>query len=167
MDLNQINLGEIPEDGLHLEGELDASLFELDPADAQPTGPLAYRLDLLPSGDLLLVTGSVRAAFQRECVRCLEPFEEVIALDPYTADLEPEGNGTIHLTERLREDILLSLPAYPHCDTSSEGRKCPASDRFLAPPPEDEPAGETGSPPGAWDVLEDWKPRPPKDSSST
>lgn len=167
MDLNQLNPGEIPEDGLHLEGALDPALFELDPADARPTGPLEYRLDLLLSGDLLLVTGSLRAGFQRECVRCLEAFEEVITLDPYTADLEPGGNGMIHLTERLREDILLSLPAYPHCDSVSDGRKCPASDRFLAPDPEDEPAEEAGSPPGAWDVLEDWKPRPPKDSSST
>lgn len=167
MDLNQLILAEIPEDGLHLEGELDSSLFDIDPADAQPIGPLEYQLDLLPSGELLLVTGTVRTRFRRECVRCLEPFEEVISFDPYTAEIEAEGNGTIHLTERLREDILLALPAYPHCDSTGEGRECPASQRFLAPDPGDEPAEEPGSPPGVWDALGDWKPRPPKDSSST
>lgn len=167
MDLTQLSLGDIPENGLHLEGTLDPALFALNPEDATPGGPLEYRLDLLVSGDLLLVTGSLRAEFQRECVRCLDKFVEVILLDPYTADLSPEGNPTINLTERLREDILLTLPAYPHCDSSSEERECPASDRFLAPDPGDEPADETGSPPGAWDVLGDWQARPPKDSSST
>ena len=167
MDLKHLTLAEIPEDGLHLEGQLDGSLFDIDPGDAQPTGPLEYQLDLLPSGEVLLVTGSVRACFRRECVRCLEPFEEVISLDPYAADVETEGKGTIDLTERLREDILLALPAYPHCDSTGDGRECPASHRFLAPDPGDEPADESGSPPGAWDALGDWNPRPPKDSSST
>ena len=167
MDLHHLNLGEIPENGLHLEGSLDPALFELNPEDAVPTSPLEYRLDLLVSGDLVLVTGSLRSTFRRECVRCLEGFEEEISFDPYTADLSSEGGSTIDLTERLREDILLALPAYPHCESSHEGRECPATDRFLAPAPGDESSEEAGSPPGAWDILGDWKPRPPKDSSST
>ena len=163
MDLTHLELSEISEDGLHLEGSLPSLIFDIDPADALPLGPLDYRLDLLVSGDLVLVTGMIGARFQRECVRCLEKFEEPVELDPYTAEIEIEGGATINLTERLREDILLSLPAYPHCDTSSDGRKCPAAGRFESSDTSEEDEDDQPPPPGAWDTLKGWKPAPPND----
>lgn len=147
---------------MHIEGSLPAAIFDIDPADGYALTPLDYSLDLLVSGDAVIVTGRITTSFERECVRCLERFTQPIDLDPYSADIETEGSSTINLTERLREDILLSLPAYPHCDTSNDGRKCPAEGLFAESAPPDEDGPETSPPPGAWDVLENWKNLPPE-----
>jgi uncharacterized protein len=162
MDLSHIPFADIPEDGLQLSGSLPASIFGLGPDDPRPLGPLDYHLDLLPSGDLLLVTGRIAVPFDLECVRCLHHFPCTIAIDPYTAEIEPAAGNMIHLTDRLREDILLVLPAYPRCDQSNDGRECPVGDRFTSLPADDaDEDGDPSGPPheGAWDILEDWKPR--------
>jgi uncharacterized protein len=165
MDLTHIALGELAEGVLHLEGSLPPSIFDLPAGDARACGPLDYQLDLTASGDLVLATGSVAGEFELECVRCLEHFRQRVALDPYAAEIDPEGAATIDLTARLREDILLDLPAYPRCDQGISGRKCPVGDRFAAPA--DEPAAGTGDPdpdpaPGAWKALDGWDPSAPQ-----
>lgn len=163
MDLSAISLHDIPEDGFHLEGRLPANVFDLAANDVQATGPVEYRIDLVPSGGGIVATGRVSAEFEMECVRCLGRFHRRIELDPYEADIDPEGKNTINLTARLREDILLDLPAYPRCDQGTEPRQCPVGDRFAAPSPVEEGPGESGPPqaPGAWEALEDWEPREP------
>ena len=163
MDLTHLQIAEIPDDGMHIEGSLPPGIFDIDPADGKATTPMDYSLDLFVTGDAVVATGRISTSFERECVRCLGRFNQEITLDPYSADLETEGAATINLTERLREDILLSLPAYPHCDSSSDGRKCPAEGLFADSDSSDEDEPESSPPPGAWDVLEDWKQLPPKD----
>jgi len=163
MDLSAIPVHDIPADGLHLEGQLPKSIFDLAENDVQAAGPVEYSVDLVPGGDCIVATGRVAVEFELECARCLGRFRQRIELDPYEADIDPEGKHTINLTDRLREDILLDLPAYPRCDQGTEPRQCPVGDRFAAPSPVEEGPGESGPPqaPGAWEALEGWEPREP------
>ena len=163
MDLSHIALQDIPADGLHIEGRLPKDIFGLAETDARPVGHVDYALDLVPEGEIVLATGRISVEFELECGRCLERFRQIVELDPYAAEIDPEGRNMINLTERVREDILLDLPAYPRCENGTEPRQCPVGDRFSAPSTEEDGPGESGSgqAPGVWQALDDWEPQPP------
>jgi uncharacterized metal-binding protein YceD (DUF177 family) len=61
-----------------------------------------------------------------KCVRCLEPFRFDIEVPAFSIHQELTGPELIDLAPYVREDILLNLPAHPHCDREG-GRKCPAA----------------------------------------
>jgi len=58
------------------------------------------------------------------CVRCLEAFPFDIAVKDFAVHTELAGPEEVDLTPFMREDILLNLPPYPHCDREG-GRDCP------------------------------------------
>jgi len=62
------------------------------------------------------------------CVRCLEWFQLRIQLDGFATQIELQGKETADLTPYVREDILLALPPYPHCDWD-ETKECPGKQR--------------------------------------
>ena len=149
----------LPLEGKRLQGSLPPDFFALPDGDpVRPTGPIAYDLHALRDDDNLIVTGRLHAAFQFECVRCLQPFEFVADLDPYTVELPIENEQIIDLTESLREDILLTLPSYPRCEDSNvQPRECAAEglfDRDSAQEPEEAPPESTT---GVWDALDQLK----------
>lgn len=119
--LSQIPSGEI----LHLEGEEDSALLELDSADAEPIGPLYYSLDIGVSEGGLFATGYLFQEVRMTCVSCLEPFEKAIETDRFATQIELEGSESVDLTPEIREDILLLLPAHPRCDQGGD-KPCPA-----------------------------------------
>ena len=57
------------------------------------------------------------------CVACLERFEHEISVPAFALHTELHGPETIDITPFMREDILLNLPPYPHCDRDG-GRVC-------------------------------------------
>ena len=59
------------------------------------------------------------------CVRCLESFPFDIEVKDFAVHTELTGPEVVDLTPFMREDILLNLPPYPHCDREG-GRVCPA-----------------------------------------
>jgi uncharacterized metal-binding protein YceD (DUF177 family) len=120
----KIHLRQIPADGLHLEGEENCPIPQLDPAEARCTGPLRYSLDLGISEGALWVNGTLNQPVELRCVRCLEAFPFEIEVKDFTLHTELTGPEEIDLTPFLREDILLNLPPYPHCDREG-GRICP------------------------------------------
>jgi uncharacterized metal-binding protein YceD (DUF177 family) len=69
----------------------------------------------------------------------LERFAYPVNVDDFAIQVELTGAEEIDLTEAIREDILLALPAHPRCDWNGE-RACPGVRRQSAPPasePED------------------------------
>jgi uncharacterized metal-binding protein YceD (DUF177 family) len=62
-------------------------------------------------------------------VSCLEPFPYTIDVPAFAVHTELHGPETIDLTPFMREDILLNLPAHPHCDREGN-RVCKAAPRF-------------------------------------
>lgn len=146
----KVHLRQIPEgDTLHLEGEESAEPLGLEEAGAIPVSPLSYSLDVGLSGGGLFATGRLAVRVRMECVSCLEEFERDIVVDPFSLQMDLPGGELIDLTPLAREDIHLTLPAHPRCD-SNEGPKCPAS-REGVPGYDRQPAQKRAS---AWDALD-------------
>jgi uncharacterized metal-binding protein YceD (DUF177 family) len=120
----KIHLKRIPAEGLHLEGEEECPLTEVE--DLRCLGPLQYELDLGISEGALWANGSLAQPVELQCVSCLEPFSHTIAVPAFALHTELKGPETVDLTPFMREDLLLNLPAHPHCDRDG-GRVCQAS----------------------------------------
>lgn len=113
----KIHLRQIPDDGLHFEGEEDCPLSELDEAEGvQCAGPLRYNVDVGISEGALWASGSLAQPVELRCVVCLENFPFEIAVPIFALHQELHGPETIDLTPAMREDLLLNMPAHPHCD---------------------------------------------------
>ena len=120
-------------------------------------GPLHYSLDVgLSEGDLW-ATGTLALDVELECVRCLERFVYPVRIEDFALQMDLAGEETIDLTPLLREDILLALPSYPHCDWSGE-RICPVDLRAQENAGRLEQSEETGAAvPSAWQTLDQLK----------
>jgi uncharacterized metal-binding protein YceD (DUF177 family) len=121
----KIHLRQIPAAGLRLEGEEDCPIPQLDPEEARCAGPLRYSIDVGISEGALWAKGELTQPVELHCVRCLEAFPFDVAVKDFTVHTDLSGPEEVDLTPFMREDILLNLPAYPHCDREG-GRACPA-----------------------------------------
>jgi uncharacterized protein len=156
-----IDLAQLPPEGASLSGEIASDLFDLPPDQdgIRPESPLRYSLHLRRYEGHLHVNGRLEADFSLLCVRCAEPFRERVLLEPYALEEEiGENSLTLDLTESFRDDILLALPDYPHCDDSKlASRTCPATHTFLSSSQYRVMRTEETKPQGApdiWDTLD-------------
>ncbi|MEI8292868.1 MAG: hypothetical protein WCG66_02645 [bacterium] len=151
----KVHLHHIPEgDTLHIEGEENAAPLELEAGGFTPTTPLRYSLDVGLSGDGLFATGSLAIQGKMQCVTCLEDFETELVIDPFSMQIDLPGSELIDLTPEVREDMHLTLPAHPRCDSGGE-KQCPArrdDSRFAY-------GHSDGISATAWDALEKLKPK--------
>ncbi len=154
----KIHLRQIPDEGMHLEGEEAADFLALPPEDhVRPLGPMHYSLDVGASSDGVWATGELSLDLELQCVRCTEPFAYDLHVPEVALQLERPPQETVDLTPELREDIILALPAYPHCDWSGE-RVCPGrlkTQEEIATPGESSDAASL--PPSAWETLDQLK----------
>lgn len=120
----KIHLRQIPDDGLHLEGEEDCPITDLAPEEIVSAGPLRYSLDVGISEGALWANGSLSLPVEFTCVSCLERFVYTIQVPEFTIHTELGGPEALDLAPFVREDILLNLPAYPRCDREG-GKVCP------------------------------------------
>ena len=132
----KVHVLQIPEDGLHIEGAEPSEILDLQHAHTRATGPIEYSLDLGLSDGGLFAMGTLAVDVECECVRCLEKFPRTLTVDDFACQVELEGRDMVDLTEHVREDILLTLPAHPHCDWDGE-KVCKA--QFRDAPSEAEP----------------------------
>ena len=116
----KVHVLQIPEEGKHYEGEEPGEVLELNSDRARALGPISYSLDVGLSEGGLFATGTLSVPIECECVRCLEKFRRSLDVDDFACQVELEGRETVDLTEHLREDILLTLPAHPHCDWNAD-----------------------------------------------
>ena len=120
----KIHLRQIPAEGLHVEGEENCLLQELETEHVHCTGPLRYSLDVGLSEGALWANGSLVQPVDLRCVSCLERFPYEITVPSFAVHQELHGPETVDLTPAMREDILLNLPPHPHCDRDGD-RLCP------------------------------------------
>jgi uncharacterized protein len=154
----KIYVRQIPADGLHLEGEETDDILQLnEPEHVRALGPLRYEFEVGLSEGGLWATGVLAMDVELQCVRCLEMFSYPVRIDDFAMQIELAGQETIDLTPLLREDILLALPAYPHCDWSGD-KICTADVKAQ------ENAGRLGQsqqsghePSSAWQTLDQLK----------
>lgn len=154
MTLTTVHLRDLTESGLDLEPAVDAAWLrtvlegtDLEPA-ADPAGTLSVRLDKSGDDVVLNIRGSVRV--RGTCVRCLEPLEvdvpctTALLLEPATnarshkpgeeheltadeLDKDVYRDDKVELTEWVREQILVELPAHP-AHESCEPPRSPDAD---------------------------------------
>lgn len=132
----KIHTLQIPPEGKRFEGDEPASVLDVNEPNTVPVAPLRYALDVGLSDGGLFATGKLESAFRLECVACLENFEFPVRIPDFACQVELNGAEQVDLTENLREDILLALPAHPHCDWNGLNSCGGAA---LAPPKELQP----------------------------
>ena len=151
----KIHLKQIPAEGLHLEGEEDCPIPELAADGIRCAGPLRYDLDVGISAGALWANGTLKQPVEVSCVSCLEKFVHEIKVPAFALHTELHGPETVDLTPFIREDILLNLPAYPHCDREG-GKVCKAPEAIKKA---DENAVLEERPPD-WSALDKLKLKP-------
>ena len=119
----KVHLKQIPTEGLHLEGDEECPIPGLETEGIRCVGPLHYRIDLGVTSGALWASGSLLQAVELRCVACLENFVHEIQVPAFAIHTELHGPETVDLTPFMREDLLLNLPAHPHCDRDA-GRVC-------------------------------------------
>jgi uncharacterized metal-binding protein YceD (DUF177 family) len=119
----KVHLNQIPTEGLHLEGDEECPILELQTEGILCVGPLHYSIDVGVTGGALWASGSLSQAVEMRCVACLEKFVHEIQVPAFAIHTELHGPEMVDLTPFMREDLLLNLPAHPHCDRDA-GRVC-------------------------------------------
>jgi DUF177 domain-containing protein len=121
----KVHLKQIPAQGVHLTGEEDCPIQELESEGIRCRGPLHYDIDLGVAGGGLWASGSLSQPVELRCVSCLEKFAHEIRVPGFAVHMELHGPETVDLTPSMREEILLNLPTHPHCDRDGD-RVCNA-----------------------------------------
>jgi uncharacterized metal-binding protein YceD (DUF177 family) len=121
----KIHLKQVPAQGLHLDGDEDCPIHDLEAEGIRCAGPLHYNIDVGVAGGALWAGGSLSQAVELRCVSCLENFVHDIQVPAFAVHTELHGPETVDLTPFIREDLLLNLPAHPRCDTDGN-RVCKA-----------------------------------------
>jgi uncharacterized metal-binding protein YceD (DUF177 family) len=147
----KVHIRQIPAEGLHLEGEDDCPIPELERDEARCAGPLRYSLDLGISEGSLWAKGVLVQPVELRCVNCLETFMYELRVPDFAMQLDLTGPELIDLTPLIREDILLNLPAHPHCDRDG-GKDCPGPREIAPLEPETEAKREHD-----WEALDKLK----------
>ena len=109
MKTMKVHLNQIPDEGLHIEGEEDSAILELDDPLFRCKGPIHYALDVGLSGGGLFATGRLDVEMEVECVSCLERFVFPMRVENFAMQTELTGGETVDLTPFVREDTLLAL----------------------------------------------------------
>jgi len=112
----KIHLKQIPAQGLHLDGDEDCPIHDLQAEGIRCAGRLHYNIDLGIAGGALWIRGSLSQPVELHCVSCLEKFVYEIQVPAFAVHTELHGPETVDLTPFIREDLLLNLPAHPRCD---------------------------------------------------
>jgi len=116
----KVHLKQIPTQGLHLEGEEECPIQELESEGIRCAGRLHYDVDVGVAGGGLWANGSLSQPVELRCVSCLEKFLHEVRVPAFAVHTELHGPETVDLTPFMREDILLNLPAHPHCDRDGD-----------------------------------------------
>ncbi|MDT8389070.1 MAG: DUF177 domain-containing protein [Lentisphaeria bacterium] len=126
-----VHVDSVPLEGCSLTGEVSPGSLDL-PTEGRGVfkTPVTFDLFLSLVEGKLLAQGKVETRFEGYCDRCLEPFDQPLAIDDVCWFFEDVDNETIDLTESLREDILLHFPQRLLCDSGCLGL-CPLCGRAL------------------------------------
>lgn len=138
---------------------LSGSLFlELD--QLKECGPVRAALEIQETGGSLLVRGEITALFRLRCNRCLAPVSSDISRRMIRLCAEESGedvleigpDGSIDLSEAIRDEMCLSVPLVPLCSAACRGL-CPSCGADLNADPCGGHRTERSSP---FSALEGW-----------
>ncbi len=107
--------------GMKLEGSLVVNDLVTDEIKDRLVSDLDYdlRVSLLSEG--VLVSGYADLTLREECSKCLNYFEMDVVNEKINIFLENPIPEVIDITEKILEEIMIKMPAYPICDEDCEG----------------------------------------------
>ncbi len=156
----KIHLDDIPDEGLALNGQLNEDLLKPDQRDEEFTGPIEYDLQIyLTEDEEVIVSGSLSVPVRMNCARCSEAFEAEHKVEDIQMILDRPAADEVELDEPIREELLISLPSYPHCDVEGS-RECPGWGLIAENNLKNKETGEDGAASRSdkrWDALDDLK----------
>ncbi|WP_372797222.1 DUF177 domain-containing protein [Pontiella sp.] len=122
----KILVARIPEEGSEYEGdEPGAILHAEEEAFIRNPEEVRYKLYAQRVSDELVVRGELGVNVDLQCARCSEFFSTRVGVfDFLRAYPAPDGTDSVDITEDLREEIMLHLPAFPLCSEECKG-VCP------------------------------------------
>ncbi|HEU4685139.1 MAG TPA: DUF177 domain-containing protein [Nitrospira sp.] len=85
MELLTPLVADIVAEGLSLVGEVSAEALGLSESDAVIHGPLSVSLDLTKADDMVAVSGVLEGTVVRQCVRCLNEYDDPLAFSVHAA----------------------------------------------------------------------------------
>lgn len=85
MPLPSLHIAEIPEEGIGLTCEVHPDELMLTPEDGHVRNGLSLEVMIVPSGNRIQVNGVLAGMFVRQCVRCLDEYDDVVEL-PFTVE---------------------------------------------------------------------------------
>src|ERR1700730_17643612 len=121
----KIHLKQVPAQGLHLDGDEDYPIHDLEAEGIRCAGPLHYNIEVGIAGGALWARGSMSQPVELRCVSCLENFVHYIQVPAFAVHTELPGPRPLPHEPLSREDIFRILPAHPRCETDGN-RVCQA-----------------------------------------
>jgi len=155
----EIIISDIPVEGLHLEGELPDSIFNLEPEDSiRPRGKIHYAVTIYSFDGAIVFSGNLGGPFELQCGVCLEFFEYEADFPKWNSELDlKDGQRVFDLKEIIRDDFLLRIPTHPRCDIEGEREACPKA-HIMIEADQQEPLEEPALPDDdVWGALDDLK----------
>ncbi len=151
-----IDLNSLPEEGKTYSGELDGSIFSAKGEKIKAEGPLYYDVFIQKFDSELLIRGNLTASFVFCCDRCLAEFTQTIDAENISLCQEIT-NSPLDISEILREELVILIPDYPHCDQGDDLQECNLDSRYLAvdkPPSDEVKTPLQDEEPNPWDALD-------------
>lgn len=130
----KIHVNRVPFEGLREEtscdpSEMDLGRFDVSPhrqgwwGEVHPTNPIALSCFITKADRELVVQATLRYQLEMCCSKCLETFvSPVVTQATFSYQVAP--TDVVDLTDDLRQEIILSYPMIPICQSSCQGL-CP------------------------------------------
>ena len=99
----KINTAQIGPEGLHIDGEEDSAILELESIHGIPVfrcSPIHYDLNATMVGQDLLVTGSAFVELETECVTCLDRIKVKVGDPKICVHIEKVPEEEVDMTPR-------------------------------------------------------------------
>ena len=138
-----ISLQDIPDEGLHMDCAITPDVLELPADESRVEGAFHWIGDVVKTSDGATVTGTLSGTIVRECVRCLQTFQDRISVlctaafqqdaeksaqlvkgdakrgeafpKDFAEEMYPCIDNRVELDTMLREQVILVTPIQPLC----------------------------------------------------
>ena len=113
----QISLSKIKENNFIQKGTDSIKFYDIDSYKSiSPTGDVKYNLIIKLFDDEVSISGNINLDISLQCSRCSEFFSTSIGVSDFLRVYStPEGTDEVDITEDLREELVLHVPAFPVC----------------------------------------------------
>lgn len=164
-------IADIPKEGLNLTRQVMRDEIFLEEDDLTTLDEFSMSASLNSAGADVMVQGELTGTLRLDCVRCLSQFHHPLSVsfsgmflgeedepvqgakDTKRAPESPDDEGEVYfikdacvtLRELLREQVILSVPFYPLCDSDCKGL-CARCGENLNVTPCSCPSEDAGSP---------------------